>query len=92
LDGVLAGATNVTKKITDIDNAHTWLGRSPYKGDAWLAGAIDEFRIYDGELDAAQIAANHRHGPDLASPQAAQSQAGVSGRSGLSGSKARSRY
>ena len=41
------------------------LGRSPWNGDPWLNGAIDEFRIYAGQLLPADIAAAQIVGPDV---------------------------
>ena len=41
------------------------LGRSPWNGDPWLAGAIDEFRIYAGQLLPADIAAAQVVGPNI---------------------------
>jgi len=32
-----------------------WLGRSQYAADAFLAGKIDDFRIYSGALSASEI-------------------------------------
>jgi hypothetical protein len=34
-----------------------WIGRSQFENDPYLKGCVDEFRIYDGALNAAQIAA-----------------------------------
>jgi hypothetical protein len=34
-----------------------WLGRSQYPADPYFNGLIDDFRIYNGVLSPAQIAA-----------------------------------
>jgi hypothetical protein len=67
LNGRLVGSTGTaTKTLATINNVYSFLGRSLYSGvgDAWLAGSIDEFRIYNGELDRFQIAASDQAGPD----------------------------
>lgn len=67
LNGTLAGwLNNLSKNLSGINNAYSWLGRDLYSGDnAWLAGSIDEFRIYDGEMSAAQVAASYQNsGPN----------------------------
>ena len=63
LNGTLAASITTTKTLSSINNAFSFLGRSLYSGDSWLAGSIDEFRIYNGELDRFQIAASDRGGP-----------------------------
>ena len=64
-NGVLA-ASGWTggKSIASINDVFSFLGRSLWSGDAWLNGSIDEFRIYDGELDKFQIAASDLAGPN----------------------------
>ena len=64
-NGVLAvsGLTG-GKYIASINDAFSFLGHSLWSGDAWLNGSINEFRIYDGELDKFQIAASLQAGPD----------------------------
>ncbi len=41
-----------------------YIGHSLYNADPTLNGSIDEFRIYNGPLTAAQIAADHALGPN----------------------------
>jgi alpha-L-arabinofuranosidase len=64
-NGVLAvsGSTG-GKYISSINDVFSFLGHSLWSGDAWLNGSIDEFRIYDGELDKFQIAASYQAGPN----------------------------
>jgi hypothetical protein len=67
LNGSLVGSsTTGAKTLASINNVYSFLGRSLYSGvgDAWLAGSIDEFRIYNGELDKFQVAASAQAGPD----------------------------
>ncbi|GEM_PF-464487 len=64
-NGTLAAATSTGGKyISSINDVFSFLGRSLWSGDAWLHGSIDEFRIYNGELNKFQIAASHQAGPD----------------------------
>src|SRR6185503_15120262 len=60
----LAGSVATLKPLSSINNQFSFLGRSLYGGDGWLNGSINEFRIYDGELDKFQIAASFQAGPD----------------------------
>jgi alpha-L-arabinofuranosidase len=68
------------KTLGSITNNYSFLGRSLYSGDAWLAGSIDEFRLYDGELHADEMAATQLLGPNqvlsTASPVVIASAAG----------------
>jgi len=41
-----------------------WLGRSSFAADPGLTGAIDELRVYDHALGAAEIVAAYEAGPD----------------------------
>jgi len=64
LNGSYVASITTTKSYNALNNVYSWLGRSLYDGDSWLSGAINEFRIYDGELDRFQIAASYQAGPD----------------------------
>src|ERR1022692_3945023 len=64
LNGNIAGSVLTTKPLSSINNVLSYLGRSTYSGDSWLNGDIDEFRLYDGELDRFQIAASFQSGPN----------------------------
>ena len=64
-NGVLAASTTTGGKyIASINDVFSFLGHSLWSGDAWLNGSINEFRIYDGELDKFQIAASLEAGPN----------------------------
>jgi alpha-L-arabinofuranosidase len=64
-NGVLAASTSTGgKSIASINDAFSFLGHSLWPADAWLNGSIDEFRIYDGELNKFQIAASCQAGPN----------------------------
>jgi alpha-L-arabinofuranosidase len=81
-NGVLA-ASGLTgaKHIASLVDAFSFLGHSLWSADPGLSGSIDEFRIYDGELNTFQIAATQVLGPDqvlsTASPNLTFSVAGT---------------
>lgn len=50
--------------LSEIDDVNNWLGRSNWSQDGNLAGIFDEFRLYDGILNAAAVQANFTAGPD----------------------------
>jgi len=52
---------NTLDKVRPVQN---WLGRSSFAADPGLTGAIDELRVYDHALGAAEIVAAHAAGPD----------------------------
>jgi hypothetical protein len=66
-NGVLAiinnDVMNMLATTLGID-PYNYLGLSLYALDPYLAGSIDEFRIYNGPLSAAQIAAQNALGPN----------------------------
>jgi hypothetical protein len=48
--------TNMTVAPKDVGKTYqNWIGRSPYVGDPYLDGLVDDFRVYSGALTAAQI-------------------------------------
>lgn len=59
VDGQPAG-TNAAAEFAPFqmgDTAQNWLGRAQYGGDPYLAGRLQDFRLYSGALSAAQVAA-----------------------------------
>ena len=64
-NGVLEVSQAVSTALTNVSANAAALGRSPWNGDPWLAGAIDEFRIYSGQLLTSDIAAAQVVGPDV---------------------------
>jgi hypothetical protein len=57
-NGVLAGINNsVTTAFSAVNDAYSWIGRSLYSGDPYPDFTLDEFRIYNGALSPAEIAA-----------------------------------
>jgi hypothetical protein len=64
-NGVLEVSQAVSTSLTNVSLNAAALGRSPWGGDPWLAGAIDEFRIYAGQLLPADITAAQTVGPNV---------------------------
>ncbi len=63
-NGVLAASTSTgNKQIASINDVTSFLGHSHWSSDPGLNGSIDEFRIYNGELNTNQIAATQILGP-----------------------------
>ncbi|MFD1179431.1 DUF5695 domain-containing protein [Paenibacillus puldeungensis] len=57
VDGAeVARSTGLTLSPSDLGvTTQNWIGRSQFAGDAYLKGAIDDFRIYSRALSAAEI-------------------------------------
>ena len=67
-NGVLHSA-KTGSSLASVNNTWTFagsLGRSPWwaYGDPYMSGAIDEFRIYSGEMTPQRIAMDYAAGPD----------------------------
>ena len=58
IDGALIGETAVTgnNKIANISVANAWLCKGGYTGDPTWLGTINEFNIYEGEMDSTTVA------------------------------------
>jgi hypothetical protein len=65
-NGVLAGSRKDLTSLSSVDTNLFFLGRSLFASDAPLNGSIGEFRIYNGALSAAQVAASYILGPIVA--------------------------
>ena len=82
LDGVAVG-TNASLTLNPASLGSTtqnYLGRSQSGSDPYMPGGLDEFRIYNAALSAAEIAASAALGPDqLLSPASPQLNLVVSG-------------
>lgn len=64
VNGMLGGYATTTKPYRLLRDETAYLGRSLYGADLGLVGSINEFRIYDGELDRMEIAASYVYGPE----------------------------
>jgi len=64
-NGVLAAInTAVTVPLSAVSPALNYIGRSLYNSDPYPDISLDEFRIYSGVLDSAEIAATQALGPN----------------------------
>jgi hypothetical protein len=57
IDGVVAGTNPaMTLRPSSLGNTvNNWIGRSAYTSDPYFAGLIDDFRVYNRALSAAEI-------------------------------------
>ncbi len=77
-------ATNATMTFTPdmigrlVNATNNYIGRSQYPGDPYLNGRVDDFRIYNGALSAAEIAALYALSPVAPSAPGSASATAVS--------------
>ena len=64
-NGVLETSLAVSTPLANVSMNSASLGRSPWSGDPWLAGSIDEFRIYAGAMMPSDFAAAQTVGPNV---------------------------
>jgi alpha-L-fucosidase len=64
-NGVLEASQAISTSLANVSLNAAALGRSPWSSDPWLNGAIDEFRIYAGQLLSVDIAAAQTVGPNV---------------------------
>jgi len=64
-NGVLETSFAVSTPLANVSMNSASLGRSPWSGDPWLAGSIDEFRIYAGAMLPSDLAAAQLVGPNV---------------------------
>lgn len=65
LNGKLISSGAATIPLSAIVDSNNWLGRSQYAADSYFGGRYNEFRIYQGLLSDADIAADFAAGPDI---------------------------
>ncbi len=59
------GSASAVPSLAGINDVHNWIGKSLHlEADPYFAGAIHEFRIYQGVLPVEAIALNDAVGPD----------------------------
>ncbi len=64
-NGVLAAVNNaVTIPFSSVNNVYSYIARSLYSNDPYPDVNLDEFRIYNGALNADEIAATQALGPN----------------------------
>jgi Concanavalin A-like lectin/glucanases superfamily len=62
-DGNLVAESLALPDLTGLEETNVWLGRSQWGQDASLAARLDDFRLYAGALDAAQVQSAFATGP-----------------------------
>jgi hypothetical protein len=66
LDGGLVGTNSLAgASLANLSNDLALLGRSVYVADAFEAGSMNEFRIWNNALSAGQVAADALAGPNV---------------------------
>ncbi|MBN1845554.1 MAG: DUF1080 domain-containing protein [Sedimentisphaerales bacterium] len=80
VNGAPVDSIPVTIPLLAVNNVYSYLGRSLYNPDPYLAGSIDEFRVYDEPLAEEVIAQHYNAGPDVigASPVIIEESGGTS--------------
>lgn len=64
VNGQRVAVGGVASLLAQLDDVNVWLGKSNYR-DPYFTGTMNEFRIYDGVLLDAEVAANFANGPDV---------------------------
>ena len=54
-DGTLVSTVNATQLLKNVADPNCWLGRSNFTADNNLQGAFNEFRVWDGAMEQAEI-------------------------------------
>lgn len=54
-NGRLISSKKITQSLGEMNNVANYIGKSHYDGDAYLAAAVDDFRVYDTALDRNEI-------------------------------------
>jgi hypothetical protein len=80
INGALVGSNRgASIPLSDVDDVNNWIGRSQFDADPYINANIHEFRIYEGALNAQQVAADFAAGPDnlsVAAPQISVAKSG----------------
>ncbi len=63
LNGQRVASGTAPSSLSLVEDVNVWLGRSQW-GDPFFNGSYDEFRIYDGPLSDAEVAASFAAGPN----------------------------
>ena len=59
---LIASKTGLTQPLTDVKDELNYIGKSHYDGDAYFAGAVDDFCVYDKALTHQEIVDRMGHG------------------------------
>jgi hypothetical protein len=68
LNGALENEVPFFDRLSGLNDANNWLGKSQFETDAELGGTIHEFRIYDAALAPAEIKVSFDAGPRAVFP------------------------
>ncbi len=63
-NGFLANSEPVTKLLSDVNDLYAYIGSATYVGDPEFNGSVNEFRIYNKPLNAAEVVFTNHFGPD----------------------------
>lgn len=64
-NGALVGQNlSVNPPVTTDVDVNSFIGKSMFNADPYLTGSVDEFRIYEGALSAAEVASHYAAGPN----------------------------
>jgi hypothetical protein len=63
-DGALVGSFEGREALANISDPNCWLGRSQWTNDNNTQADYSEFRVWDGAMAAAEVAASSAAGPD----------------------------
>lgn len=64
-DGVLVATQDLPYALSAINDVNNWIGRSQFSADPLSRMNVDELRLYDHALTAAEVVANRDAGPDV---------------------------
>ena len=64
LNGQLASSGTAVIPLSGIIDTNNWLGRSQYAFDSYFGGRYNEFRMFNGLMSDADVAADYAAGPD----------------------------
>ena len=64
-NGILAASGPTDIPFSELVDSHDYIGRSGYSTDPYLMATVSEFRIYNGDMTAAQAAADYALGPEI---------------------------
>ncbi|MBI5387134.1 MAG: cadherin-like domain-containing protein [Verrucomicrobia bacterium] len=65
INGQFVAYRPATMPLSNLSDVNNWLGRSQYSGDTNFLGTMQEFRIYNSALSAAEVAASAQEGPEI---------------------------
>jgi uncharacterized repeat protein (TIGR03806 family) len=67
-DGTLYGTTDLPYRMSDLQDVNNWIGRSMWAGDSNSHMAINELRLYDRAISAAEVLSSFNNGANTVFP------------------------